>query len=85
MKQFSYIITDAEGIHARPAGQLVKIAGSFESDITIEANGKSKNAKKILAVMGLGVKKDMEVAFKIEGEDETKAAIKLEGFMKENL
>ena len=35
MKEFKYVITDAEGIHARPAGELVKAAKEFSSKITI--------------------------------------------------
>ena len=36
MKEFKYVITDAEGIHARPATMLVKKAAGFKSDINIE-------------------------------------------------
>ena len=35
MKEFKYVVTDAEGIHARPAGLLVKKAGEFTSSVTI--------------------------------------------------
>ena len=45
MKEFKYVITDAEGIHARPATMLVKKAAGFKSDINIEAEGKKVNAK----------------------------------------
>ena len=41
MKEFKYVITDAEGIHARPAGELVKAAKEFSSKITITKDGKS--------------------------------------------
>lgn len=44
MKTFTYQITDPIGIHARPAGMLVKAAGGFQSKITIAANGKSSDA-----------------------------------------
>ena len=40
MKEFTYVITDPEGIHARPAGALVKEAGTFSSKITISKDGK---------------------------------------------
>ena len=40
MKEFKYVITDNEGIHARPAGELVKLAKSFESSVMIEKEGK---------------------------------------------
>ena len=35
MKEFKYVIQDDQGIHARPAGILVKAAGGFKSDIHI--------------------------------------------------
>ena len=40
MKEFKYVITDNEGIHARPAGELVKLAKSFESSVMIEKEGR---------------------------------------------
>ncbi|MDO4619120.1 MAG: HPr family phosphocarrier protein [Lachnospiraceae bacterium] len=85
MKEFSYTISDAEGIHARPAGELVKLAKGFKSAVTISKGAKSGNATKIFAVMGLGAKQGETVDFKIEGEDEEAAAAAIESFMKENL
>ena len=41
MKEFKYVVTDNEGIHARPAGELVKLVKGFESKITIEKDGKT--------------------------------------------
>ena len=40
MKEFKYVVTDPEGIHARPAGELVKLAKSFEASVMIEKEGK---------------------------------------------
>lgn len=85
MKEFTYVITDEIGIHARPAGMLVKEAKAFVSKITLEANGKSADATKLMAVMSLGVKSGAEVVIKAEGEDEDAAIAKMEEFMKENL
>ena len=85
MKEFSYVIKDAEGIHARPAGELVKLAKSFQSAVTIWKGEKSGNASKIFAVMGLGAKQGETVTFKIEGADEETAAAELEKFMNANL
>ena len=50
MKEFTYTITDEQGIHARPAGLLVKEAAGFASAITIEKDGKKVDAKRILGV-----------------------------------
>jgi phosphocarrier protein len=85
MKQFKYIIQDQQGIHARPAGLLVKAAAEFKSKITIGKDGKDADAKRIFGVMGLGAKKDNEVTITAEGEDEEQAIAALEKFLKENL
>lgn len=85
MTQFSYEIKDAAGIHARPAGLLVKLAGTFQSDITIECGGKKASAKKLFAVMGMGIKCGSAVTVTAEGADESEAAKQLETFFKENL
>lgn len=85
MKEFKYVIKDEIGIHARPAGQLVKEAKAFTSKITLEANGKSADATKLMAIMSLGVKNGSEVVVRAEGEDEEAAIAKMEEFMKTNL
>jgi len=85
MKTFNYVITDEVGLHARPAGLLVKEAGKYTSNITVESNGKSADSKRIIAIMGLGVKKDDEVTVNIEGSDEDAAFEALQTFFTENL
>ncbi|MBO5388073.1 MAG: HPr family phosphocarrier protein [Lachnospiraceae bacterium] len=85
MKEFSYIIKDEIGIHARPAGLLAKEAKAFTSKITIEANGKSADVTRLMAVMGLGVKTGAEVVIKAEGDDEDAAIAKMQEFMAANL
>ena len=83
MKEFQYVITDAEGIHARPAGLLVKKAKEFAS--AVKKDDKSGDAKKIFSVMGLAAKKGETVTVCVEGADEDTAAPALEAFFKENL
>ena len=85
MKEFTYTITDPLGVHARPAGLLVKEAGKFASKITLSKDGKSGDAKRIFAVMGLGVKCGETLTVTAEGEDEAAAAAALEDFLKNNL
>ena len=86
MKEFKYVIKDNEGIHARPAGELVKLAKSFESSVMIEKEGKEKlTVRKIFGLMGLGAKKDHEVTFTFEGADEEAACEAVSKFMQENL
>lgn len=85
MKEFTYKICDEIGIHARPAGLLVKKAGEFKSDITIFKDEKSADAKKLFAVMGLGVKKGDTVRVQVSGDDEETAVTETEKFFKDNL
>lgn len=85
MREFSYIIKDQLGIHARPAGLLVKKAGMFNSDITLMKDGKAADLKKIFGIMGLGVKQGNEIIVKITGEDEEEAYHAIQEFFIENL
>ena len=55
MKTFEYTIKDELGIHARPAGLLVKEAKKFESECTITKDGKTKKLTQLMMLMSLGV------------------------------
>ncbi len=85
MKSFNFTITDELGIHARPAGLLVKLAGGYQSDISIVKDGKSANAKRIMALMSLSATKGTEITIQVEGPDEDEAAKAVEEFLKANL
>lgn len=85
MKTFNYVITDEVGIHARPAGMLVKEAKKYESSVMIVKGEKKADAKKLMVLMGLGVKCGEEVTVEVEGADEEKAYEAMETFFKENL
>lgn len=85
MKKFEYVIKDEIGIHARPAGVLVKEAKKYASKITLTANGKSAEATRLMAVMGLGVKCGQTVNVEIEGSDEETAYESIKVFFEKNL
>ena len=85
MKILNYVITDREGIHARPAGLLVKEANKFSSKITISKGEKSGDLKRIFAVMGLAAKKDESITVTAEGEDEEAAINAISELLKNNL
>lgn len=85
MRVFNYVITDEIGIHARPAGMLVKEAKEFSSTITIEANGKKADLTKLMMLLSLGVKKGTEVTITAEGADEDAAIAAMETIFKETL
>ena len=56
MKTFEYTVKDELGIHARPAGLLVKEAKKFESECTITKGGKTKKLTQLMMLMSLGRK-----------------------------
>lgn len=85
MKEFQYVITDALGLHARPAGQLVKVACDFKCNVSITVNGTTVDLKRIMGVMRLAAKQGMELTFTCDGVDEDAAAEALELFVKSTL
>lgn len=85
MKSFQYQIKDELGIHARPAGLLVKAAGEFASEITFEKNGKKASAKKLFNLMSMGVKKGDVITVTAEGADEGAAITAIQTFLEEHL
>ena len=86
MTTFNYTITDPVGIHARPAGLLVKEIKSFAgSAVTITKGEKSVNALKLMALMQMGIKQGDTVTVSVDGGDEAAVATALENFFKANL
>lgn len=80
MKEFTYVIRDPEGLHARPAGLIVKLAQPFLSSITLEANGKTADCRRLFAVMKLAAKCGQELRVVAEGADEDAACQALQDF-----
>ncbi len=85
MKTFEYTITDELGIHARPAGMLVKEAKKYQAKITLSAKGKTVDAGKLMMIMSMGIKQGDVVMVSAEGEEEELATAAMETFFKENL
>ncbi|SFR73055.1 HPr family phosphocarrier protein [Anaeromicropila populeti] len=85
MRQFSYRITGQEGVHAKLAGLLVKMAMTFTSDISIGKKNNFVDAKRIFGIMSLEIKYNEEITIKIDGEDEEIAFKALQVFFNENL
>lgn len=85
MQRIEYVIKDELGIHARPAGALVKEAARFQADIKIQKEEKEADAKRLFSVMGLAIKKGECVTITAEGTDEVKAIEAMENFLRSNL
>lgn len=84
MKQFNYTITDAVGIHARPAGLLAKKASEYKSLVTIVKGERKADTRRLMALMSLGIKCGDTIIVQAEGEDEEQAAAGIEKFLADN-
>lgn len=85
MKEFKYIITEPEGIHARPAGMLLKKAREYKSKITITSGEKSSDATRLIQVMAMSIKSGTEVTVAAEGDDEEQAIADMKEFFENEL
>lgn len=85
MLTFDYTIQDELGIHARPAGVLAKTAKQFESTVKVAKNGKAADVRRMMSVMGLGIKCGETVTITVEGADEEAAFAAVKAFFEENL
>ena len=85
MKEFTHVIADPLGLHARPAGMLVKACAGYASAVTITAPTGKADAKRLMAVMRLAAKQGMELTVSVDGADEEKAAAELQTFLQANL
>ena len=83
--RFEHVITDKTGIHARPAGEIVKIVKQYDCKVTAEAGGKSVAADSVIALMSLGAAEGTRITFRASGPESAQALEALYQYVKENL
>ena len=70
------------GLHLRPCALLTKKANEFKSRLTLSANGKSANMKKLNALLALGLEFEDEYTLYAKGSDANKALDALSTLLK---
>lgn len=85
VQPFTHIITDPLGIHARPAGALVKLIKDFDCQVTIKCGDKKASGSSVIQLMQLGAVKGSELYITAEGKEATKALKFLQQFLSEKL
>ena len=86
MKSITDVIQDPLGIHARPAGLLVKAAKEFaDTEITLTKGDKTVKGTQLMKLMGLGVKTGDSITVSASGASEDAAIAAMEQFFKSNL
>lgn len=81
MRSFMYTIKAPVGLHARHAGLLVREAEKYTSAVTIRKEDRAADAKRILKLMGLGIRQGDLITVTVEGPDEDEAAVGLKNFI----
>jgi len=85
MIEKEYIVTASEGLHARPATALVRLAKNFTSVISICKGGKTVRLNSLLNLLSMGIKGGDVLTIRIEGGDELPAAEALDHFFEQLL
>jgi len=78
MQSKSATIINKLGMHARAAASFVKLASSFESDISVTKNGKKVNGKSIMGIMMLAASRGTIIEISTSGKDELEAMTQIE-------
>ena len=84
MQSFTYTIKDEMGLHARPAGQMVKMIKSMPSKVTISCGERSADGRKLFAIMAMAVNQGETVTVEVDGEGEEDQSRELLRYFEEN-
>ena len=84
MQSFMYTIKVPVGLHARHAAIIVQAAKAYQSQVTVALGDKQADGKRILGLMGLGVRQGDTIRVDCEGPDEDAAALALKGMFWES-
>ncbi len=78
-------VTDALGLHLRPAGKLCEKALQYQCSVTFQKGNYSGNVKSVISLLAGGVKRDQEITLICSGVDEEQALNDLSSFMLQEL
>jgi phosphocarrier protein len=81
----NYTIMAAQGLHARPAAALVKLAKTYKSAISLKKGDQEVRLNSLLNLLSLALKGGEVISIVIEGEDEEEAAAAIDRFFNEEL
>ena len=85
MREYDHVVVNELGMHARPAGQFVRLAREHQSKIEICKGAEAVNAVRILAVMGMNIRQGDQIRITVEGADEDQVLPEVQRICRENL
>ena len=81
MREISFTITDEEGLHARPACQMMMAVRELSCDVRLLSRDREADVKNLMALMSLGVRKGETITFRFSGDQEEAAKERIERFL----
>lgn len=69
MAELRMTVLDPAGLHVRPAAQVVRTAGRFQSRITLHVNDRTADVKSLVALLGLTIRPGAEITLSADGPD----------------
>ena len=66
-------VGNAQGLHARASARIVHLASRFKCSVSLAFNGKTANARNVLAVMLLAANVGGTILIQADGPDEAEA------------
>lgn len=86
MRTFTYTVQDRNGMHARPAGAVIREVNKFKADVSLSVRGQAVSLKAgIFGLLGLGIRAGETVTVSCSGVDEAAAAAALRTVFTTNL
>jgi phosphotransferase system HPr (HPr) family protein len=68
-----FTVASELGLHARPAGQFVRLAGRFSAEITVSASGEWVSARSVLSLLSLAASQGTRLRIRACGADAAEA------------
>ena len=84
MVEFTSTVNNKIGMHLRAAGEFVKLASRFRSDVIVIKDTRKANGKSILGLASLAIGRGAEITIQIAGEDELAAREAIEALIAAN-
>ncbi|MGS0971634.1 MAG: HPr family phosphocarrier protein [Candidatus Izemoplasmataceae bacterium] len=84
MIQTTYTVKSKDGLHARPASLLTKLASEFDGEVDLSYKDKTVTMKSIMAVMSLGIPHNATFTITVDGDGENAHKEKLELLLREH-
>lgn len=83
MKEISFIVSDEEGLHARPVCSLMMAVKDFSCESWLVSGKRKADMNNLMELMALGVRKGEKILLQFSGQQEEAAYESVRAFLAE--